>query len=118
MKKNINILFTILIAALWSCAPATTPTSSKPATTVTDSSSPEAQAKAVTDKMTQSLALSTDQADKVLMINVVNFKIVKRLRETNDTGKLSSTKEKYQSEMKEVLNEQQFTKFLTEFSEI
>ncbi|MBK9509273.1 MAG: hypothetical protein IPP61_09410 [Cytophagaceae bacterium] len=118
MKKNISFLFIILIASLSSCAPGSMPTSSKPAATVADTGSPEAKAKAVTDKMTQVLGLSTDQTDKVMMINVVNFKIVKRLRETNDTGKLPTTKEKYQNEMKEVLNEQQFTKFLTEFSEI
>lgn len=118
MKRNINFLFMMILGSLYACAPTTTPTTGKPTATVAETSSPEAKAKTVTDKMTQVLALSTEQADKVYMINVVNFKIVKRLRETNDTGKLPSTKEKYQNEIKDVLSGEQFSKFLTEFSEI
>ena len=53
--------------------------------------------------------------DKILMINVVNYKILKRLRENNETDKLSSTKEKFHQELKSVLTESQFEKFLVEF---
>ena len=49
------------------------------------------------------------------MINVVNYKILKRLRENNETDKLSSTKEKFHQELKSVLTESQFEKFLVEF---
>lgn len=110
-----NIIAIFLLLSLWACAPGTTPTQG---TQTIATTSPEAEAKVLTSKMKSVLNLDASQEEKVLMINVVNKKVVKRLRETNDTSKLPSTKEKYQSEMKGVLTDDQFAKFLVEFKDM
>ena len=110
--KNLS-LFLILIITMFGCAPGTTPTSSS--TPKISVNSPEAEARNLTTKMKDRLLLDTAQEDKVLMINVVNNKLTKRLRENNETGKLSSSKEKFHTELKAVLSESQFSKFLVEF---
>jgi hypothetical protein len=89
MKKSIAIF---VLLSFWACVPGTTPSQS---TQTIATASPEVEAKVLTSKMKSALNLDAAQEEKVLMINVVNKKIVKRLRETNDTGKLPSTKEKY-----------------------
>lgn len=106
---------TILLLSFWACAPATTPSQGTKAISTT---SPEAEAKVLTSKMKYVLELDVAQEEKVLMINVVNKKIVKRLRETNDIGMLPSTKEKYYAEMKSVLTDYQYGKFLVEFKDL
>lgn len=110
-----NLIILGFIGLMLSCAPATTPTTSTPKVAET---SPEAEARVLTNKMKEVLVLDATQEEKVMMINVVNNKVVKRLRETNDTGKMSSTKEKFHSELKGVLSEDQFAKFLVEFKEL
>lgn len=110
--KNL-IVFAILNFTLFSCVPGATPTTgSAPKAAET---SPEAEARTLTTKMKTRLELDASQEEKVLMINVVNNKILKRLRENNETDKLSSTKEKFHTELKTVLSESQFSKFLVEF---
>lgn len=110
--KNLSLSI-VLIITMFGCAPGTTPTSgSTPKISV---NSPEAEARNLTTKMKDKLLLDVAQEDKVLMINVVNNKLTKRLRENNETDKLSSTKEKFHTELKAVLSESQFSKFLVEF---
>jgi len=112
MKKSIAIF---VLLSFWACVPGTTPSQS---TQTIATASPEVEAKVLTSKMKSALNLDAAQEEKVLMINVVNKKIVKRLRETNDTGKLPSTKEKYYSELKSVLTDNQYGKFLVEFKDM
>lgn len=112
MKK---LFFISLLFGTIACAPGTVPNTGTQSATI---ASPEAEAKALTTKMTSVLSLDAAQEEKILMINVVNTKVIKRLRESNDTAKLSTTKEKYHNELKEVLNENQFAKFLVEFKEL
>lgn len=112
MKNSIIILFSALL--LNACMPASTPSSGTQVSTI----SPEAEAKSVTNKMKASLVLDDTQEEKVFLINVVNLKILKRLRETNDTAMINSTRVKYQSEIKEVLTETQYDKFLVEFKNL
>lgn len=110
--KNLCFLLISLIS-FFGCAPGTTPTTSS--TPKLSENSPEAEARNLTTKMKDKLLLDAAQEDKILMINVVNNKVVKRLRENNETDKLSSTKEKFHTELKAVLSESQFSKFLVEF---
>lgn len=111
-----NILILIVSLAMFACAPGTTPTSSNLPKVA--ESSPEAEARVLTSKMKDSLSLDAGQEDKILMINVVNNKVVKRLRENNETDKISSTKTKFHTELKGVLSEQQFSKFLVVFPDL
>jgi hypothetical protein len=110
------LLFVGLSLFVVACTPSTTP--SFGTTNKVAENSPEAEARTLTTKMKEKLALDITQEDKVLMINVVNNKVIKRLRENNETDKLSSTKEKFHSELKAVLSESQFSKFLVEFSDL
>jgi DNA recombination-dependent growth factor C len=113
--KNLIIILGIFCGTM-ACAPATTPTESTNKTIATIIS-PEAEAKSVTEKMKSVLALNEAQEEKVMMVNVINIKLMKKLRESKETDKMSSTKTKYQSEIKEILDEAQFAKFLVEFNE-
>ncbi len=110
--KNIIL---VLIVFLVSCGPTSPPSSNNK---TINNTSPEAEARILTDKMKSSLELDETQLDKVLMINVVNLKIIKKLKEANEVSKINSTKEKYKSELKEILTQSQFAKFLTDFSEL
>jgi hypothetical protein len=76
----------------------------------------EAQAKALTERMKTSLGLDQNQEEKVFMINLVHLKILKRLREASETDKISTTELKYREEMKAILTEAQYQKFLAEFT--
>lgn len=110
--KNLSLLI-VLVITMFGCAPGITPTSNS--TPKLSENSPEAEARNLTTKMKDKLLLDAAQEDKILMINVVNNKLIKRLRENNETDKLSSTKEKFHTELKAVLTESQFSKFLVEF---
>lgn len=81
-------------------------------------SSSEMEARRLTTQMKNSLALNASQEEKVLVINVVNLSLLKKLRESNQTDQIPTTQAKYKSEMKEVLNSDQYSKFLTEFGNI
>lgn len=113
MKKLI-LIFLGLYAS--SCAPVPN-TNAGTSNQVSADSSPESQAKILTEKMKESLTLNEAQAEKILMTNVINLKMIKRLRENRETDKLSSTKQKYQEEIKGILTEPQFTRFLAEFGD-
>jgi DNA recombination-dependent growth factor C len=82
------------------------------------SSSSEMEARRLTTQMKNALALNNSQEEKVLVINVVNLSLLKKLRESNQLDQISKTKEKYRLEMKEVLNLDQYSKFLSEFGNI
>ena len=111
--KNIILLFTIL--SVFACAPGTMPSSG---TNRVAETSPEAEARVLTTKMKTILSLDNVQDEKIMLINVVNIKVLKRLRENNETDKISSTKEKFHTELKSVLTESQFSKFLVEFPDL
>lgn len=64
------------------------------------------------------LGLNTVQEEKVLLINVVNFSLLKKLTENNQTGQIPMANEKYRSEIKEVLNSDQYSKFLEQFGNL
>lgn len=113
MKKVILIFLGLYMA---SCAPAPGSNAGNN-NQISSENSPESQAKILTEKMKESLTLNEAQAEKILMTNVINLKMVKRLRENRETDKLSSTKQKYQEEIKNILTEPQFTKFLAEFGD-
>ncbi len=111
MKNSILIILVFLASCVHSSPP-----SSENKTI--NSASPEAEARVLTDQMKSSLELDETQLDKVMMINVVNLKIIKKLKEDNDVSKIDSTRVKYKSELKEILSLSQYAKFLTEFSEL
>ncbi|MCF8323995.1 MAG: hypothetical protein K9I84_03465 [Leadbetterella sp.] len=87
-------------------------------TTNQGTSSSEMEARRLTTQMKNSLALNASQEEKVLVINVVNLSLMKKLRESNQTDQIFKTQAKYKSEMKEVLNSDQYSKFLSEFGNI
>ena len=77
--------------------------------------SAEAQAKELTGRMKTVLALDKAQEDRVMSINVVNQKLLQRIRQSNDQSIVASTKENYHKELKGVLSTDQFSKFRTSF---
>ena len=81
-------------------------------------SSAEAQARDLTNRMKAVLGLDKPQEEKVLTINVVNQKLLQRIRENNEQGLAASTKENYHKELKAVLTADQFTKFRSSFPEL
>jgi hypothetical protein len=108
--KAALIVFISIFLTCQSCV------STSPSTTnTTAETSPESQAKTLTERMKTSLELDDIQTEKVLLINVVHFKILKRLRTSNEGDKIAATKQKYREEIKGVLTEPQFQKFLVEF---
>lgn len=110
--KNLLFLFTFLL--ILSCV-GTSPSSG---TSNQSSSSPEIQARKRTTDMKNVLGLNTVQEEKVLLINVVNFSLLKKLTENNQTGQIPMANEKYRSEIKEVLNPDQYSKFLEQFGNL
>ncbi len=111
--KNLSFLFILLVHV--ACVPGATPTSG---TSVNTSVSPEAEARTVTSDMKDKLILDAAQEEKVFLVNVVNLKVLKRLRESNETSMLESTRNKYRSEIKGILSDVQYQKFLTEFKDL
>jgi DNA recombination-dependent growth factor C len=87
-------------------------------TTNQGTSSSEMEARRLTTEMKNTLDLNPSQEDKVLIINIVNLNLMKKLRESNQTDQIHKTQAKYKSEMKEVLNSDQYSKFLSEFGNI
>lgn len=77
-------------------------------------SNPEVMAKATTDNMVKALGLDGTQAEKVMMLNLVNYKVLQKLK-PSEADKIASVRDKYVSEMKAVLSSPQFEKFLKEF---
>ena len=81
-------------------------------------SSTEMEARRVTNEMKAVLNLDYTQEEKILVINVVNFAILKKFRDNNQTQEIATTKEKYKNEVKQVLNSSQFSKFLENFGNL
>ncbi|MBP8155743.1 MAG: hypothetical protein KAX81_01870 [Leadbetterella sp.] len=109
-----NILFLLLFLLTSSCI--STPPSSS--TSTQSSVSPETQARKRTAEMKSVLGLNATQEERVLIINVVNFSLLKKLRESNQTSQIPQTKEKYRAEIKEVLNSDQYATFLQQFGDL
>lgn len=84
-------------------------------TTVTTPMSVEAEAKKKTDQQKTLLGLSTDQYDKVMVINTTHLKIIKNLKQNNETDKLPAADESYKKQMGTVLSPDQYTVFLANF---
>jgi ABC-type Fe3+-hydroxamate transport system substrate-binding protein len=81
-------------------------------------SSTEMEARRVTSEMKTVLNLDNTQEEKVLLINVVNFAILKKLQDNNQTQEIVTTKEKYKNEIKQVLSSNQYSKFLEKYGNI
>jgi DNA recombination-dependent growth factor C len=64
------------------------------------------------------LGLNATQEERVLIINVINFSLLKKLRESNQTSQIPQTKKKYRAEIKEVLNSDQYATFLQQFGDL
>ncbi|HLO44496.1 MAG TPA: hypothetical protein VK175_09195 [Leadbetterella sp.] len=111
--KNIFCGLLIIITVASCLAPPSNSTSGNPS-----ASSAEMEARRLTTKMKTALTLNSSQEEKVMVINVVNLSLLKKLREGNQIEQISKTQEKYRSEMREVLNTDQYSKFLTEFGNI
>lgn len=110
--KNLLILYIFFLTI--SCA-SKSPTSTKSDQT---SLSPEIQARIRTTEMKNVLGLNTVQEEKVLLINVVNFSLLKKLTESNQTSQIPMTNDKYRTQIKEVLNTEQYSKFLEQFGNL
>lgn len=87
-------------------------------TSTSQVTSAEAQAKELTNKMKTVLSLEKTQEDRVLQINVVNQKLLQRIRQNNEQSIVASTKESYHKELKSVLSDTQFSKFRSVFPEL
>lgn len=111
--KNILLLL-VLTFVVFSCVT----TSPSGGTATQSTSSTEMEAKRLTTEMKTVLGLDNSQEEKVLMVNVVNLSVLKKLRETNQTDQISATREKYRNEIKGILNESQFSKFLESFRDL
>lgn len=114
--KTIGLSF-LIVFVLLSCAPGTTPTTGTKSTTPSSSQSvsPESEARVKTQKMKTALGLTADQESKVMLINTVNLKLIKSLRESNQADKLPATRENYLKELEGVLTPAQFAKYKQEF---
>ncbi|WP_255047676.1 hypothetical protein [Lacihabitans sp. CS3-21] len=110
--KNLIVLFIFFL--MTSCV-STSPSSN---TNNQTSVSPEIQARKRTTEMKNVLGLNAAQEEKVLLINVVNFSLLKKLTESNQTSQIPLTYEKYRMEIKEVLNPEQYSKFLDQFGNL
>lgn len=110
MKKLVVILG--LAVAVSSCASGSNVSGGQ---TTTQSTSAEAQAKELTNKMKTVLGLDKAQEDRVLNINVVNQKLLQRSRQSNDAALATAAKENYHKELQNVLTVEQFSKFRTSF---
>lgn len=75
-------------------------------------SSLENEAKVLTEKMTKVLSLNSAQTDKVLMINVVNLGLKNKLK---DQEQLKDADDKFKAEMRKILTEEQYKKFILNF---
>src|SRR6218665_440757 len=105
----------LTVFTLISCAPGITTTTGGGTSSSNPSMSPEAEAKAKTQKMKSVLGLTSDQESKVMIINTVNIKLVRNLRDSNQTDKLAATRENYLKELQAILTPEQFVKYKEEF---
>lgn len=112
MKIQHYIFGILCIGLSWSCAPATQQSSSGSSNNanarIGQEASPEAQAQLKTQSMRESLSLTAEQVDKVLVINTVNLKTVKYLKDNKETDKLDAAQKTYMTELEKVLTKEQF----------
>jgi predicted transglutaminase-like cysteine proteinase len=105
----------IVIAAATMMASCATGGSLSSGQSTSQPASAEAQAKELTGRMKTVLALDKAQEDRVMSINVVNQKLLQRIRQSNDQSIAASAKENYHKELKGVLSADQFSKFRSSF---
>ena len=113
--KKLSVIV-VLSLFIWGCV--TTNTGSTQKFPNTSTSSPESQAKTLTSQMKNELQLDKIQEDKVLNINIVYQKLLQRIKENKEDALVNSTKENYHKELKGVLTNDQFSKFLIVFPEL
>lgn len=113
MKKIIALSFLGLTLGITSCV-TSTPQSGTTTTPNARTMSIEAEARQKTSRMDALLKLSADQKDDVMVTNTVYLKVLKNLRENNDTSKMDSAKDSYMSKLKSILTTDQYSKFVTE----
>jgi hypothetical protein len=111
--KNILFFFfvVLLVTGCVTTAPQRTTTN-----TSTVALSPEAQARIQTEEMKTKLGLSTEQSEKVLIINTVHLRVIKKLKDSNETDKIPVTEANYKNQLKEVLTPSQYASFETTFN--
>lgn len=112
MKKYLLVISVFVIAITQSCAPATQTATSGAGTNqnarIGQDSSPEAQAQVKTQNMKETLSLTAEQVDKVLVINTVNLKTLKYLKDNNEISKIEAAQKTYLGELEKVLTKEQF----------
>lgn len=115
MKKIIALSLLGLTLGITSCV-TSTPQSGSTTTTSPNARtmSVEAEARQKTSRMDALLKLSADQKDEVMVTNTVYLKVLKNLRENNDTSKMDSAKDSYMNKLKSILSTDQYSKFVTE----
>ncbi|MDP5120489.1 MAG: DUF4890 domain-containing protein [Spirosomaceae bacterium] len=115
MKNSIALIAVALSFATLSCVTSppqqgSTATTNPNARTI----SVEAEARQKTDSMAKLLSLTATQKDDVMLANTVYFKVLKNLRDNNETSKMGSATESYMSKLKTILSSEQYSKFESE----
>lgn len=113
MKKILATTFIAFTLAITSCV-TTTPQSSSTTTSSAREMSVEAEARKKTESMNTLLGLSVAQKDEVMVANTVYLKLLKNLRDNNETTKMGTAKDSYLTKLKSILSEEQYSKFETE----
>lgn len=80
-------------------------------TTIPPSISIEAEAKKKTDRQKQLLSLTAEQYDKVMLVNTTHLKLIKNLKDNNETDKLPTANESYKKQMETILTTEQYAVF-------
>jgi hypothetical protein len=114
MNRWLSILLGVMV--LTSCA--TGGSMSSGGGGAVQTSSPESKARDLTNRMRTVLDLDKAQEEKALSINLVNQKLLQRMRESNDQSIAKTTRENYHKELKAVLSEAQFAKFRSSFPDL
>lgn len=112
MKKLIALSLLACSIGTTSCVTTSTPQrGNTDSTSNARTMSVEAEARKKTEDMNTLLSLSAAQKDEVMVANTVYFKILKNLRDNNETSKISSATESYKKKIKSILTTEQYSKF-------
>lgn len=104
MKKN--LLFWMLALSSAACVPGSNPQQS-----TAQQTSAEVEARHRTDEMKSTLALTTDQTDRVYLVTVVHIRTVRKLKAANESDKIPSTDLLYSGEIQKILTSDQYARF-------
>lgn len=113
MKHLLTYTFIVVTIALSSCV-TSAPQRSSTTTSSAREMSVEAEALKKTEDMNTLLSLSVSQKDEVMITNTVYLKLLKNLKENQETAKIPAAKDSYLNKLKSILNTEQYNKFKTE----